>query len=196
MYVLPPPPRPDASGPRNGRTIFRRWLLTALAALLLVLVASEVGWRMIALSAVAAAALWLLASGRWRRVAVLRRRSVLLPASAVTLALGVACAYLGRPYPPGPGVRYANVERIELGMTRPEVEAIIGLPAQHQVGGDSGQFTPNAPADYHTALMWSDAECDIWVFLDRDGRVISREGVGGRPPSWLDRLQQRLGYKP
>jgi len=44
-----------------------------------------------------------------------------------------------------------------------------------------------------TTLMWSGDECDIWVFLDGDGRVIGRQGMGEFPPSWLGRIRNRLG---
>jgi len=49
------------------------------------------------------------------------------------------------------------------------------------------------PPGTYFALLWSGAECDIWVYVDRDGRVVGREGIGGRPPAWYDRLRQRLG---
>jgi hypothetical protein len=84
------------------------------------------------------------------------------------------------------------VGRIEIGMTQPEVEAVIGRPPQTWWRGPD-PLTDNSPPDYHTVLLWSDTECDILVYLDRDGRGIGREGVGGRPPSWYDRVRQRLG---
>jgi hypothetical protein len=77
-------------------------------------------------------------------------------------------------------------------MTQPEVEAIIGRPPQARWRGPI-PFTDNSPPEVHTMLMRSDMECDILVYLDRDGRVIDREGVGGRAPAWYDRLRQRLG---
>jgi hypothetical protein len=83
------------------------------------------------------------------------------------------------------------VERITPGMTRPEVEAVIGRPPQTWWRGPQ-PITDNSPAVYHAVLMWSDTELDILVYLDTAGRVIGREGVGGPPPSWYDRVRQRL----
>ena len=105
------------------------------------------------------------------------------------------CAYLGRPEPPGPGVTWANVERIRVGMTQPEVEAIVGRPPQTYWRGPM-PLSDNSPPAYHRALLWSDMECDILVYLDRDGRVIAHEGVGSvgtKPPTWWDRLRKRIG---
>ena len=87
----------------------------------------------------------------------------------------------------------ASVERIKAGMTQREVETILGTPPQHSWRGLEGQVTANTPLYYHKALMWSGTECDILVYLDDAGIVIDREGVGGPPPSWLDRLRKRLG---
>jgi hypothetical protein len=112
-------------------------------------------------------------------------------AEAVCLSgLLLAAAYLGRPYPPGSGVHWSNLDRIANGMSRAEAVAMIGDPPQNEQPGDpSGR----GPATTRTTLMWSGDECDIWVFLDGDGRVVGRQGIGGFPPSWLGRIQNRLG---
>ena len=108
---------------------------------------------------------------------------------AIGLAgLTLVCAYLSRPYPE-PGVRWENIGRIEVGMTVAEVEAVIGCPPQSVWAGDPIE---RGPPGTHASLMWSDVECDIWVFVDREGWVIGREGVGRRPP-WYERLRQWLG---
>jgi hypothetical protein len=118
-----------------------------------------------------------------------------LPGIAALAGLAALCAYLSRPGPPGGGVTWANVERIEVGMTQPQVEAVVGRPAQTRWRGPL-PITDNSPPGYHVVLLWSDMECDILVYLDRDGRVISREGVGSGgsgPPAWYDRLRKRVG---
>ena len=124
----------------------------------------------------------------------MRRRNLRLLGVVILVGLVALCAYLARPYPPVSGVSYANVERIKPGMSRAEVIAILGIEPQQELHGREGQITPNTLPEYHKALMWSDAECDIWVYLDREGKVIAREGVGGRgSPTWFDRLRRRLG---
>jgi hypothetical protein len=102
------------------------------------------------------------------------------------------CIYLSRAYLPKPGVTWGNVQRIEPGMTQPEVEAVLGRPPQTWSRGPI-PITDNSPPGYHTVLLWSDMQFDILVYLDGSGRVIGREGVGSCPLSWYDRLRHRLG---
>jgi hypothetical protein len=104
--------------------------------------------------------------------------------------LVLVAAYLGCPDPPGPGIRWANVDRIAEGMSRAEAVAVIGFPPQTEWRGDPVDLGPPAT---QTSLMWSDVECDIWVFLDSDDRVVGRLGVGRPPPSWFGRIRSRLG---
>jgi hypothetical protein len=100
----------------------------------------------------------------------------------VALAVLVAC------------VTWANVMRIEVGMTQPEVEAVVGCQPQAWSPGPV-PIGWNPPPGYRKVLLWSDAECYLLVYLDRDGRVIGRDGVRGWPPSWYDRLRPRLGLQ-
>jgi hypothetical protein len=121
----------------------------------------------------------------------MRRQRYWLPVVAIAVA-GVAAlaAFLSRQHPPVPGVRWGNVARIEVGMSRPEAEAVIGSPPQAIWPCDSIEW---APPGTDVSLMWSGPECDIWVYLDRSGVVIGRQGVGSPPASWYDRLLRRLG---
>ena len=119
-------------------------------------------------------------------------------AGVVIALVGLAtfCAYLSRPSPLRPGVTWANVERIKVGMTQRQVAAIMGRLAQLRVSGSMRiKDTPNPPK-CHTILWWSDMECDILVYLDRDGRVIGREGIGSdgnRPPTWYNQIRKSVG---
>ena len=123
----------------------------------------------------------------------MRMRHYWLTGLVVALVAFVSsCPYLVRSYPEEPGVRWANVRRIEVGMTQAEVEVITGRPPQTRWCG-SEPITDNSPPRYQMGLMWSDTECDILVYLDRNGRVIGREGVGGRAQSWYSRLRKGLG---
>jgi hypothetical protein len=104
--------------------------------------------------------------------------------------LVLVATYLGRPYPPGSGIHWSNLERIADGMSRAEAVAVIGLPPQTEQPGQPEGLGPPAT---RTTLKWSGDECDIWVFLDGDGRVIGRQGIGEFPPSWVGRIRHRLG---
>ena len=106
------------------------------------------------------------------------------------LGLVLVATYLGRPYPPGSGVHWSTLGRIDNGMSRAEAVAVIGLPPQSEQPGHPVEFGPPAA---RTTLAWSGDECDSWVFLDGDGRVIGRQGVGPFPPSWFGRIRARLG---
>jgi hypothetical protein len=76
-------------------------------------------------------------------------------------------------------------------MTRAQAIAALGCPPQiDQAGNPMSEF---GPADACWTMMWSGVECDIWVYLDGDGRVIGRQGFGPPPPSWSRRLRARLG---
>jgi hypothetical protein len=120
---------------------------------------------------------------------MMRKRYIV--AEAVCLSgLLLAATYLGRPYPPGSGVHWSNLDRIDNGMSRAEAVAMIGYAPQNEQPGDPVGLGPPAT---RTTLMWSGEECDVWVFLDGDGRVIGRQGVGSFPPSWLGRIRNRLG---
>jgi len=106
------------------------------------------------------------------------------------LGIVLLALYLGRPYPPGSGIHWSNLERIDNGMSAAEAVAMIGFPPQSEWGGDPIGLGP--PATQRT-LMWSGDECDIWVFLDEKDQVIGRQGVGSFPPSWFGRILNRLG---
>jgi hypothetical protein len=117
---------------------------------------------------------------RWRVIAGL----------VVLVVVGAAVAYLGRPYPPGPGGRWANLDRVAVGMTQTEAVTAVGIGPQIDCPGNLWDF---GPPETQWTMMWSGAECDIWVHLDGGGRVISRQGFGRPPHSWSRRLRDRLG---
>jgi hypothetical protein len=115
---------------------------------------------------------------------------VLVGGALGLFGLAGCVAYLGRPYPPGPEGRWANLGRIEVCMSRQEAESAIGCRPQGDWVGDP---TESGPPGTRVSLLWSGAECDIWVHLDDHGRVIGRQGIGPPPPSGFGRLRARLG---
>lgn len=120
------------------------------------------------------------------------RKRYAIPVVLLLAALAAGVAYLGRPDPPGPGVTWANASRIEVGMTEPEVVAIVG--------GQPMIFPPDTAAplqrpgtDTDTRMVWSGTECEIIVYLDWSGHVDDKETKGPSPPTWFDRARRRLG---
>ena len=102
--------------------------------------------------------------------------------------LGVPCFFLVRPAPRQPGISWGNLWRIQAGMSRKQVEELLGGLPQTEVNG-SVPISNTSPAAYHMALLWSGAELDVWVYLNAEGRVMSREGIGSFQPSLLERLR-------
>jgi outer membrane protein assembly factor BamE (lipoprotein component of BamABCDE complex) len=86
---------------------------------------------------------------------------------AVLLAIGIP-AFM----PLTPGVTYANYSRLEKGMTRDEVETVLGKPTQIVC---------------KTRSAWKHASDSIWVDFDKDGRV--------RASAWNDRRDTRTSLQ-
>jgi hypothetical protein len=95
--------------------------------------------------------------------------------------------------PPTPGVTYGNFSRIDAGMTRAEVEALLGPPT---AAGLKGDFVAadggERPVDW---CYWrgrnSDKQCQ--VFFDKNGRVLQANWNGLRDDrNALEKLRDRL----
>jgi hypothetical protein len=99
-----------------------------------------------------------------------RTRGLYLVLVALALA-GVAslCFHLNSPKPPRSGITRENAARIQPGMTTDDAETIIGFPPQVEFGS---QHLDHSPANAFSVLMWSDTECDILVYLDREKKVV------------------------
>ena len=121
------------------------------------------------------------------------RKRYAIPALVSLAALAGLLGYLARPDPPGPGVTWANAARIEIGMTEAEVVAIVGrLPPRLKYGGPD-MIHENESPDSAWILFWSDNECDILVYIDRNHRVVDVRVNGPPAPTWLARARRRLG---
>lgn len=117
----------------------------------------------------------------------------------LVLVCGGAFAWLVSPEPERPGTIPENVERIKPGMSSKEVEGLLGLryPPEFRVSQARDVEGLSVPVDCVRVLLFSD-ECDVWVYLDADNRVISFDAVGEkcREPRWLLRLRRRLKTLP
>ena len=88
--------------------------------------------------------------------------------------------------PPRPGVTPADIARIENGMTRTEVERILG-------GSGTVYFDAvDSPGGQLTEIRWGqphDETCvDVW--FDRDNRVISK--ISHPPDTFMQKLRRWL----
>jgi len=83
--------------------------------------------------------------------------------------------------PPRPGVTPANIERIEDGMTRAEVETILGGPGE-SLGSYLARY-PTSPliirggTKYRGATVWHHPHDGTYVtvYFDRDNRVVRKD---------------------
>ena len=104
---------------------------------------------------------------------------VLLVVLAVLLAIGIPALL-----PPPPGATYANYSRIEKGMTRGEVEALLGEPRV------------NERIDEHAQITWRNEDGDrINVDFDKNGLVMGSAWNGREENrTSLERLRDRVPF--
>lgn len=72
---------------------------------------------------------------------------------------------------PRSGVSAANYGRIEQGMTRMQVEKLLG-------GGPKTHIVKNGELPMY---LWMDGQVNIWVAFDQEGNV-SKKSLGSNPP--------------
>jgi hypothetical protein len=96
--------------------------------------------------------------------------------------------------PPRPGVTLANIDRIENGMTRAEIEKLLG-----GAGVELSDWVPlrTINAACVTVVAWDHPHdgTHVAVYFDRDNRVIGKdwkEWGPGPPETFLQKLQRLL----
>lgn len=75
-------------------------------------------------------------------------------------------------------VTLANVNRIDFGMSIPELETLLGGPGQPEEGN-------------RQCLMWTNGEMVIWVRISDDGHVLDHKCKLGSASLWYY-LRRRL----
>lgn len=118
---------------------------------------------------------------------LLQRLRRLTPPRVGLLLLGLACVGFGVWLAwPTPGVTRRNYDRIQVGMTEPEVEALMGGPAGLSTNRpfiywlDDPQFT----------RKWLGDEACITVELGHDYEVVGKEFVALPPEPFLNRIHR------
>jgi hypothetical protein len=127
-----------------------------------------------------------------------RRRLPLVGLGAVALLAGGLFAWLGLPRP---GVTRANYERIQEGMTLPEVESILGGPPgnysrlpDNEAGLWAIDFADPelGPQYFRGREAWVGGELAVAVWLNDQGRVRRKAAFDVPEPTFLDRLRRLL----
>ncbi len=135
-----------------------------------------------------------------------RTRRTLLLALPVTLGMIAAALWL---LWPRTAITRENAARIQPGMTRADVEALLGGPARDDTTGpvareDPPEFAPPDAQgrrfritliDLRPHLEWHSDEVQVWVHVDAEGRVTDCRAFPMRrtDESLLDRLRRWLG---
>ncbi len=108
-------------------------------------------------------------------------------AVCVCLTLAVLAMFPARPIKPG--VTRVNIHRIEIGMTRAEVEAVLGR-------GGSPTGGPHLTLNGSKAFTWWGEHGTISLAFDDDGRVKAKQWddrpsgtIPQRITRWLDSLR-------
>ena len=138
----------------------------------------------------------------------LRRRVLVLYVLATALGLVGYAGFHAYVFSP-PGVNREGFDRIRVGMTRREVEAVLGGPAGVRRGPERSYLAPDgvfniAPAE--TVPPQADADfylhCETWYGADDqfvlvsfrpDGTLRDKMFIRMFDPSLLKRIRQRLG---
>jgi hypothetical protein len=109
-------------------------------------------------------------------------------AACVCLTLGVLALL-----PPRPGVTEANVERIEDGMTREEVEALLGGPGEFSYPRPSKALAP--AKKYRDGVLWCHPRSNATVIVNFDDRerVVGKTWVPASPQTFVEKLYSLFG---
>ncbi len=108
-------------------------------------------------------------------------------------------AFVLWPRPTHPVIRYENYERIRNGMSRAEVEALLGPPGDYRTGPTNphDRMAPSWDADgvARTMLEWEDDTAYVAVILEPPGVASSREycAVSRMEEGPLGNLLWRIG---
>jgi hypothetical protein len=92
----------------------------------------------------------------------------------------------------------AAARRIETGMREPDVQALLGRPADDRMDCEPGctivRFKKDGRAGYLRLLAsWHDEKVSVRVFFDDDGRALGKQIVPFPRHTWLSKAAMFLG---
>jgi hypothetical protein len=125
----------------------------------------------------------------------MKRRYYLVRVVAAGL---IAAAYpVWRSLAPPYRITQSVSKQIRAGMTRQEVEALIGVPPGDFPPGGSVKITfyrnQNVPSAWDKSELWRGRDTAIAVYFDHDGKVVLTQVGRNSLTSLLDRIRLFLG---
>ncbi len=122
------------------------------------------------------------------------RRTLLIILPAAALALAVA-GWLFRPQPPETTITRANVQKVKKGMSRAEVEALLGGPPRDEADGSRWVVWLGGRHPEADFVRWVGPEAAAGARFDGEDIVLVADtGVVVVPHrSYLDMLRRLLG---
>jgi hypothetical protein len=116
------------------------------------------------------------------------RRALFLSLAAVVVGLALGFWLL---WPRPTGVTLENYQKIRHGMTRDEIEALLGEPPFKAETVYCDRPAPDTPCGM--ICRWKSNQMALQVHFDLEGEVLS---CGGSPQwSWLETLLDRFGWE-
>ena len=118
---------------------------------------------------------------------------------AFAACLGLVVVWLFRPHPPAHRINQESYDKIQIGMSPEEVEAIFGVPPgsySTKKGSVCLTCTPGFLAGQTTELDWISDEAVIQVWLNDEKKVIYCEGTLFADETVFDQLRRWLGFEP
>jgi outer membrane protein assembly factor BamE (lipoprotein component of BamABCDE complex) len=120
-----------------------------------------------------------------------RKLAIVLALAALAVVALATLALWRRANP----ITQANYARISLGMSRPDVCAILGQPYDYTYGQACcvGVLPEGTPREAVTVEHWITDGCDIWMYFDREGKVSAKSCAHcmAARVSLLDKLRWR-----
>jgi hypothetical protein len=114
------------------------------------------------------------------RLPRLPRKRLLVPLAGFLVLTLIGVSVL---WPRQNRITRENYDRIRFGMSRAEVEAILGLPGDHSTMDSQGLGVHVTDVDidhsgsHDVTVAWISDGADVWVFLNPMGKVVGKQYI-------------------